>query len=141
MEHTLDISSFLGGTRYVGEYGAEPEELPELAVDVHPQPTVIEAMKKLTEKVLNVPAGKSLGIFDVGRCYRPFVTQCRPIIARVPKAKLFPASSDKEWDKGGVFLNVGHGSDGITLGPGSGKVMSELILGVEPSVNISGLGL
>ncbi|KAI9703674.1 MAG: hypothetical protein M1836_007444 [Candelina mexicana] len=40
--HTLDISRFLKGILYVSGYGAEPEKLPELAVDVHPQPTVIE---------------------------------------------------------------------------------------------------
>lgn len=28
----------------------------------------------------------------------------------------------------------------ITQGPGSGKVMSELVMGVQPSVNTSGLG-
>lgn len=42
---------------------------------------------------------------------------------------------------GGVFLNVRHGRDGITLGPGSGLVMSELIRGLSPSANITGLGL
>ena len=42
---------------------------------------------------------------------------------------------------GGVFLNVGHAKDGIKLCLGSGKVMSELILGRKPSADISGLGL
>ncbi|KAL9124675.1 MAG: hypothetical protein Q9217_006020 [Psora testacea] len=139
--HSLDISSLLGGTLYIGGYGAEPEELPELATDVHAQPAAIEEMKMLAGRVLNIPEGEYLEILSVGRCYRPFVKHNRPIIAKVPKTKLFPSTSGKEWEKGGVFLNVGHGSDGITLGPGSGKVMSELIMGVRPSVDISGLGL
>lgn len=42
---------------------------------------------------------------------------------------------------GGLFVNTGHHSDGLTLSLGSGKVMGELLLGQEPSVDISGLGL
>jgi glycine/D-amino acid oxidase-like deaminating enzyme len=34
-----------------------------------------------------------------------------------------------------------HGSDGITLGPGSGQIASELVLGKTPSVDISSLGI
>ena len=34
----LDITSFPGGELYVGGWGAVPEELPELAEDVHAQP-------------------------------------------------------------------------------------------------------
>ena len=48
----------------------------------------------------------------------------------------------REVERGGVYLNVGHGRDGITLGPGSGKVMSELIeRGRSESADISGLGI
>lgn len=38
---------------------------------------------------------------------------------------------------GGLYINTGHNSDGVTLGPGSGKVMSELLLGQKPSVSVS----
>ena len=142
--HTLDISSFLRGTLYVGGFGGRTEPLPELATDVKSQPDAIEAMLRLCEKVLSVPEGESLEVLDSGRCFRPVLEQGRPIVTKVPLAKLFPP--DQQWDNhnpptSSVFLNVGHGSDGITLGPGSGKVMSELIQDLNPSANISGLGL
>ena len=78
------------------------------------------------------PSNNSLiEVLNVGRAYRPFLTMRRPIIAKValhellnkPKKTLAKGSART----GGVFFNVGHGSSGITLGPGSGKVMSELI--------------
>ncbi|KAH0556984.1 hypothetical protein GP486_005228 [Trichoglossum hirsutum] len=44
--HTLDISSFLGGTLYVGGYGADPQVLPELSTDVLVQPDAVKAILK-----------------------------------------------------------------------------------------------
>lgn len=38
-------------------------------------------------------------------------------------------------------FNSGHGSYGVTLGMGSGKIMSQLVLGEEPCVNVSKLGI
>jgi len=48
---------------------------------------------------------------------------------------------DDRFGPGGLFLNTAHFDDGVTLSLGSGKVMSELLLGLPPSVDISGLGL
>jgi len=144
--HSLDISSFLGGTLYVGGYGADPEELPKLSTQVQAQPNAIAAMTDLSHKALDIPLNAGLEILNVGRCYRRMVEQGRPIMTKVPLSLLYERpEADQHGDRvsgtGGVYLNVGHGSDGITLGPGSGKVMSELIRGVDTSVDISGLGL
>lgn len=42
---------------------------------------------------------------------------------------------------GGLYINTGHNSDGVTLSLDSGKVMSELLLGQTPSVPISDLDI
>jgi glycine/D-amino acid oxidase-like deaminating enzyme len=138
LSRPLDISSHLNGTLYIGSYGAEPEELPALATEVKPQQGAIDHIKQLCRRMLDLPEEEDLEIVQPGRCYRPVVKQGRPIIAEVPLALLCdPSESSLPYR---VFLNVGHGSYGITLGLGSGKVMSQLIMGVKPSANISGLG-
>lgn len=86
-----------------------------------------------------------------GRAYMPAVPEGRPIMNRVPLSGLLTlprelrSGSGKSGGGGGggdslgggVFLSFGHDLDGFTLGLGSGKVMSELILGEEPSVDMS----
>ena len=42
----LDVSNHLDGTLYIGNYGAEPEELPALATDVKPQEGAINHIKE-----------------------------------------------------------------------------------------------
>jgi glycine/D-amino acid oxidase-like deaminating enzyme len=156
----LDITSFSGGELYVGGWGAIPEELPELAESVKAQPSEIRNMVTLAKQYLNVDQEKELDFFDDGRCYRPFATHNHPIIMKVdwdllgignsqapnlqvqpPKAQLERKESHYSLTIGGLFLNTAHFSDGVTLSLGSGKVMSELLLGLPPSIDISGLGL
>jgi len=152
----LDITSFPGGELYVGGWGAAPEELPELAEDVHAQPGEIEGMKESVKGYLRVPEGEELDVFAVGRCYRPLAEFGHPIVTKVNwellgmdnESQDRPLSSEQEdglqdnrFGLGGLFLNTAHFDDGVTLSLGSGKVMSELLLGLSPSVDISGLGL
>ncbi|KAH7320757.1 FAD dependent oxidoreductase [Stachybotrys elegans] len=157
---SLDITSFPNGQLYVGGYGAIPEPLPDLADAVEPQPSKIQAMVQLTRQFLGVPQDQVLEISDVGRAYRPRAVPNHPIITKIdwdllgvdkPAAGQFSSqipmvASDKSTTGctgvvGGLFINTGHHSDGLTLSLGSGKVMGELLLGREPSVDISGLGL
>ncbi|OJD24453.1 hypothetical protein ACJ73_04189 [Blastomyces percursus] len=149
----LDITSFLGGYLYIGGWGANPEHLPELAEDVQGQPDEIEAMLKTARQYLRLKANEELEIVKAGRCYQPLAAPDIPTITKVnwemlgdSKTKLesdAPLNGSKQQRSpviGGLYLNTGHGSDGITLGPGSGKVMSELLLGRTPSVSISNIG-
>ena len=133
------ISSLLGGTLYIGSYGTEPEEFPDLATKIRPQPEAIEGTKNLCRRTLNIPVDESLEIVKVGRCYRPIVKQGHPIIADVPLSLLQEESGSLSTLR--VFFNTGHGSYGITHGPGSGKLMSELVMGKKLSVDISGPGI
>jgi D-amino-acid dehydrogenase len=40
-----------------------------------------------------------------------------------------------------LFLNTGHGTLGFTLGCGSGRVAADLVMGREPAIDLTGLGL
>ena len=55
---------------------------------------------------------------------RPLSSDNRPIIGAAPALK-------------GVYLATGHGPSGLTLGPYSGKLVADLVAGVEPEVDIS----
>jgi len=92
---------------------------------------------------------RSWVFFAVGRCYRPLAEFGHPIVAKVDWELLGMSDNYKEegdpddsrCNSGGLFLNTAHFDDGVTLSLGSGKVMSELLLGLSPSVDLSGLGL
>ena len=62
-------------------------------------------------------------------CFRPMTAHGDPFVSRVPHV-------------GGVFVGAGHTFWGITLGPGTGKVLSEMVLGVvEMSADLDQLCL
>lgn len=146
----LDLTSCRGGSIYVGGYGAEPQALPESAESVRPQPSYIDAMRGLASTFLDLPAGETLEVLSTGRCYRPATLPNRPIIAKVPLHEVYPYPYTAPWqdkqpyrkssERGGLFVSTGHNRDGLALAPGSGKVMAELILGMELSIDISRLG-
>lgn len=156
----LDITSFPGGTLYIGGYGAVPKELPDSADAVEAQPREINAMVNLVKQYTKVPSDQELEILEPGRCYRPLAIPNHPIITKVDWSLLGIHSSTMITTQlkhpgspserpalscpstiGGIFVNTGHHSDGMTLSLGSGRVMSELLFGLPPSVNISGLGI
>lgn len=59
-------------------------------------------------------------------CFRPMTKQGLPFITAHPEVK-------------GVYVAAGHGHFGIILGPGTGKVLGEMILGEVLSVDINQL--
>ncbi|KAL3458998.1 FAD dependent oxidoreductase [Aspergillus heterothallicus] len=107
--------------------------------------------------------GGDIEIVSAGRCYRPLAEPNRPVVTRVPWGWLGEEKRRRRHDDnhhgggdrdrtsvvdgpvspviGGLYINTGHNSDGVTLGPGSGKLMSELLLGVETSVPAGDFGL
>jgi glycine/D-amino acid oxidase-like deaminating enzyme len=80
-----------------------------------------------------------LDIVRDGLCFRPVSKTGVPIIGRLD-AKLL-GSGIKNADPGGVFIATGHGPWGISLSLGTGKVVSELVLGKTTSADISQLQL
>jgi D-amino-acid dehydrogenase len=59
--------------------------------------------------------------------YRPLTPNGRPIVG--------PTRLD------GLFVNTGHGTLGWTMAAGSAKLLSEVIGGAAPSIDLEGLGL
>lgn len=140
----FDVTSFPNGDLYIGGWGAVAEDLPPLATQVLPQPAEIRKMIDATKEYVKVDKDKDLAYYDAGRCYRPFAVPNHPIITRVPSHLLFDkanANVAASTGLGGLYINTGHGSSGVALGTGSGKVLSELILGEPLSIDISGFGL
>lgn len=145
----LHISSFRGGEElYVGgafEYPNPPVPLPE---SVKLSPADLQSLKELTAKYLGLDAPGSLDVLSSGRAYMPRTTTDIPIITKLDWTDLYPSASEiKEsspedvLNQGGVYLNLGQHLDGLTLGPGSGKVMSELIGGKNTSVDLAPFSL
>ena len=61
-------------------------------------------------------------------CFRPMTEHGNPFISPYPEVN-------------GIYIGAGHSYFGIILGPGSGKVLSEMVLGEEVSADISQLSL
>lgn len=88
-----------------------------------------------------------------GLCFRPVSETGVPVIGQIAEKmlgrgdgkKAVPAPAregEREGEgKGGVFVATGHGPWGISLSLGTGRVVSELVLGKETSADISRLGL
>ncbi|KAF8610195.1 FAD dependent oxidoreductase, partial [Ceratobasidium sp. AG-I] len=113
------------GTVYLCGAGGEDEEavLPERADQVFP---ASEAIQRLKDAAVFV----SPGTFDKAEvvaeqcCFRPNSHTGLPVIGKI---------------KEGIWLASGHGAWGIQNGPGTGKCLAELILGLPTSADISRL--
>lgn len=140
----LDIhfSSFLGGDMYVASGFEDPDPPPPLPESVEMKPADREEMMRTTAEYLGLESKDDVELLASGRAYLPRTTNDLPIITKLCWNDLFPSDTDEsKHHSGGVFLNLGQYLDGYTLGPGSGKVMSELIGGKEPSVDLSPFSL
>ncbi len=73
------------------------------------------------------PRGGDLSKAEYWTGLRPMTPDGTPIIGRTRYSNL--------------FLNTGHGTLGWTMGPGSGKLIADVVSGREPDIDMSGLGL
>jgi glycine/D-amino acid oxidase-like deaminating enzyme len=72
-------------------------------------------------------------------CFRPVARCGRPIVARIEDQIL--GEGTKMPNGGGVYIAAGHGPWGISLSLGTGKVMAEMLQGVQTSVSVDHLGM
>lgn len=61
-------------------------------------------------------------------CFRPVTERGTPFVGAVPGVQ-------------GVYVGAGHSFYGIMLAPGTGKVLSEMVLGLELSADVSQLAV
>lgn len=96
----------------------------ELAArDAPPNPQIVKQVKRRAEQIF--PLGRALQD-EPWLGSRPCVPDSLPIIGQSPSIK-------------GLWLNFAHGHDGFTLGPVSGQVLAELLVGRTPSADVSGV--
>lgn len=74
-----------------------------------------------------------------GRAFRPATESGLPTISGVSASGLTDANgtADPASNPSGVFVCWGHGSYGLTLGMGSGRLISQLMLGEETDIDVS----
>lgn len=88
-----------------------------------------------------------LEILREGLCFRPVSNTGLPIVSRVRDELLGDKISVRSdhtavgREIGGVFIATGHGPWGISQSLGTGKVIADMVDGVEPAVDVSGLSL
>ncbi|KAK6543325.1 hypothetical protein TWF694_000078 [Orbilia ellipsospora] len=144
-----EVFSRVNGDIYVAGLNASDIVLPEIATDVKEQRPDIAELIDLTKAMLR-QSGDIVGtqgehklevdVIKTGLCHRPVTPAGKPILARLPD-KLLGDLKTKTGGGGGVFVATGHGPWGISQSLGTGRIMTEIILGEETSVDVSQLGL
>lgn len=83
----------------------------------------------------------SFQLVGQGRAFRPAMISGLPIISEVMAqgltGKLTANASQARKCSSEVFIFWGHGSYGLTLGMGSGRLMSQLMSGKKPDIDLS----
>ncbi|KAF2865903.1 FAD dependent oxidoreductase-like protein superfamily [Massariosphaeria phaeospora] len=133
--------SRIGGELYLAGLNTTMIPLPEVATDVQVVPQALEQLKQCATAMMGSVEGKELEVMREGLCFRPVTGSGRPVISRIPDAKLGGGFKTRGGGEGGVFVAAGHGAWGISQAPGTGLCLSELVEGRETSVNIAALAL
>jgi glycine/D-amino acid oxidase-like deaminating enzyme len=90
----------------------------------HPSATAAGVREVLDEALRLAPGLAAAEIRDIRVGLRPYSADTMPVLGGVPGIRQ-------------IFLATGHGPTGLTLGPYSGKVIAEVILGTQPVTDIS----
>ncbi|WVN86753.1 uncharacterized protein L203_101925 [Cryptococcus depauperatus CBS 7841] len=116
------------GTTYICEAG-DDEPLPDNAADINPSKTAIAKLHKQSHTLSSIFLPENgAEVVSEQACYLPIADRGRPLIGKVRDVK-------------GVYIGSGFSCWGITQGPGTGKVLAEMILeGQAKSADISKLG-
>ncbi|EAW12231.1 NAD(P)/FAD-dependent oxidoreductase [Aspergillus clavatus NRRL 1] len=156
-----EIFSREGGEIYIAGLNSTQIPLPSQAEDSHKlmeqkemerlRQVAIRLMGKLvdgsaesTEEVINT---NDLEIVREGLCFRPVSARGVPFVAKVEDDLLGGFKTGTQNKKaagrarGGVFVATGHGPWGISLAPGTGRVVAQMVEGLRPEVDISGLAV
>ncbi|MBO6894803.1 MAG: FAD-binding oxidoreductase [Roseibium sp.] len=91
--------------------------------DAVPNPLILKRVKKRADELF--PLGRKL-LDEPWLGCRPCLPDSLPVVGASPKTR-------------GLWFNFGHAHDGFTLGPITGRLLAELIVGKAPVLDISGL--
>ncbi len=107
----------------IGEWLRFAGTLELAGLDMRINPTRVEAIKQGVRRYLQVnPDAEPL--VELWRGLRPCTPDGYPIIGRAPRVS-------------NLIIAAGHCMLGMTQGPGTGKIVADLVVGREPSVDIT----
>lgn len=137
-----EIFSRVGEEIYVAGLNDSSIPLPDLATDAKIDAASIAELTEVTQKLLGDDGldASDVQVMREGLCFRPVTRRGTPILSRIPEKELGGIKT-REGVDGGVYLAVGHGPWGISQSLGTGKVMQEMLEGVECSADVGSLGM
>ena len=107
----------------IGEWLRFAGTLELAGLDMRINPTRVEAIKQGVRRYLQVnPDAEPL--VELWRGLRPCTPDGYPIIGRAPRVS-------------NLIIAAGHCMLGMTQGPGTGKIVADLVVGRDPSVDIT----
>ncbi|PYH93134.1 FAD dependent oxidoreductase superfamily [Aspergillus ellipticus CBS 707.79] len=151
-----ELFSRQGSEIYIAGLNTTEIPLPERPDDFHASmdQTQMDKLKAATVRLLGkLPEGSvessddALNVDDLeitreGLCFRPASERGTPFVTRVEDSLLGDGVKIGVGEKkGGVFVASGHGPWGISLSLGTGKVVADMVSGVQPAADVSGLGV
>ncbi|CAK7224441.1 hypothetical protein SBRCBS47491_005552 [Sporothrix bragantina] len=139
LQYCPEIFGRANGTLYLAGLNSATMPLPERASDATPDPALLDDLKATCRKVLG---SDDYEVLRTGLCHRPATPWGAPLVLRLLDEQLAATSKEQgaTGGAGGVFAAAGHGPWGISLGPGTGMVLAELVQGRPLSADISQLG-
>ena len=152
VEHQLEFVGRNDGTIWISGLNNAVKCLKEVKGSDTPDEDAISRLLGYARRFLHASEtekGDDLDVIATGRTYRPTIDRELPIIARVDPKILCPVKqsdgngrvADTDGPVGCVFVCSGHGRYGITLAMGSGRLMSQIIMGDPTDLDVSKLGL
>ncbi|RAH78590.1 FAD dependent oxidoreductase superfamily [Aspergillus japonicus CBS 114.51] len=113
----------------------EQKEMDRLkAVSVRLLGKLAKGSSEATDEITNTD---DLEVIREGLCFRPASERGTPFVGKINDSLLGKSIKTA----GGVYVAAGHGPWGISLSLGTGKVIAEMVKGVKPSADVSGLGV
>jgi glycine/D-amino acid oxidase-like deaminating enzyme len=97
--------------------------LPPTPEEAIPQESAIKQLKAIADEIL-----PEYTVEKTQLCFRPMTEQGLPFISPI-------------YGVAGAYVGAGHSFFGIMLGPGTGKILSEMVLGDELSIDVSNFSL
>ncbi|KAJ6115250.1 hypothetical protein N7486_001028 [Penicillium sp. IBT 16267x] len=139
-----------GGEIYIAGYNPRLE-LPLSVEDIHGlwDSAEVQKLKDVAVRLLGDLSNELPGSTDdvtniddletirEGLCFRPVGENGIPTVGRIRNASL--GGGLRSSAEGGVYIATGHGPWGISLSLGTGKVISEMMMGQRTSADVSGL--
>jgi glycine/D-amino acid oxidase-like deaminating enzyme len=131
-----------GGEIYLAGLNSSTLPLPESGMHLETDEKSVRQLRDVAEKLLGLPeAGDDVEVTRASVCFRPVTPSGRPIVSRIPDEALGGGFMTRRGGEGGVFIAAGHGPWGITMSLGTGYILTEMIEGQDPSVNVKALRL